>query len=203
MAVQHSRTAEPIGERARTSAMGTWGLWLTLTVVATFVAGLAAAALYLHTGQEAWPPPFIEPPSGLPASIAAVLSVLGGLVATRARSTMGAERRRGAAIALAGAVGLHTAAVVTLVAHLWQLPFPHDAHAYASVYWILTGFAAWFLGVSVLVLVGVLVQTLVGFVDPDRHLELTHAAIHAWFAAAAALVLLALVHLLPATGGGG
>ena len=203
MAVQHSRTAEPIGDRARTAAMGTWGLWLTLTVLATFVAGLAAAALYLHTGQEAWPPPFLEPPSGLPATVAVVLSLLGAFVAHRARATMGAERRRSAAIALAAAVGLHTAATVTLIAHLWQLPFPHDAHAYASVYWILTGFAAWFLGVSVLVLLGVLVQTLVGLVDPDRHLELTNAAIHAWFASASAVVLLALVHLLPATGGGG
>ncbi len=183
--------------------MGTWGLWLTITVLATFVAGLAAAALYLHTGQEAWPPPFIEPPSSLPALIAVVLALLGGLVATRARSTMGSERRRGAAIALAGAVGLHTAATVTLIAHLWQLSFPHDIHAYASVYWTLTAFAAWFLGVSVLVLGAVLVQTLVGLVDPARHLELTNAAIHAWFAAASAVVLLALAHLLPTTGGGG
>lgn len=203
MAVKHSRTAEPIGDRARTAAMGTWGLWLTLTVFATFVAGLAAAALYLHTGQEAWPPPFLEPPSGLPATVAVVLSLLGASVAHRARTTMGAGRRRAAAIALAAAVGLHTTATVTVIAHLWQLPFSLDAHAYASVYWILTGSAAWFLGTSVLVLLGVLVQTLVGLVDPDRHLELTNAAIHAWFAAGTAAVLLALVHLLPATGGGG
>ncbi len=203
MAVWHSRTAHPIGERARTAAMGTWGLWLTLAVLATFVAGLAAAALYLHTGQQAWPPPDIRPPSGRPAAIALALTVLGAAAGDHARRVMGRGGRRAAAVALATATTAQSTGFVVLVAHLGTLPFHWGDHAYASVYWVHTAFAAWFVGVSALVLAAVLVQTLVGLVDPQRHLELTNAAIHAWFATAAGAVLLALVHLLPTTGGGG
>lgn len=203
MSVHTSRTAEPLPEGGRGHAVGTWGLWWGLLTLALFVAGFAAAALYLHTGHEAWPPEGIEAPGMGYAAGSVALTVAAAALLTFARRQMRAGARRPAAVLMAASSVLLTASVVVLIADLQRAGFRWDTHAYGSIYWTLTAAAALFVAVGVLMTAAVLVQTLVGLVDEYRHLELTNTLFTVWFAVLTAVVLLALVHLLPSTTGGG
>lgn len=201
MSIHTSRTADTLPGAGRGAAMGTWGMWLGLIVMAMFVAGLAAAALYLHTGQEAWPPEGIERPGSGLAVLATVLAFAAAATLTVGLVRIGASARRRAAVAMALASVLLVAAVTTLVADIQGLTFRWDVHAYGSVYWILTAGAAFFLSVGVLMTGATLLQAVVGLVDEGRHLELTNTVYYLWFTALTTAVLLGLVHLLPAVTG--
>lgn len=202
MAVRSSRTAEPLTEAPRGAAMGTWGVWLTIIVLAMFVAGLATAALYLETGDTAWPPDDLEVPGRGWALLAVALTGAATAAMTWSLVRMKAGDRRGAALSLAGSGAVLTGGVIALVADLGAVSFRWDEHAYASVYWGLTGFTIAFGGVALLMMAAVLVQTVTGLVDEDRHLELTNATIYVWFVLGTSILLLGLVHLLPVAGGG-
>lgn len=202
MSIRTSRSAQPLPGVEKGAAVGTWGLWLSLVALAMFVAGLAAAALYLHTGQEAWPPEGIAQPGAGLAVLATVTAAAGAATMSLALARMRSAARRRAAVLLAGAFVLLVGSVLVLIGDIQGLTFRWDEHAYASVYWVLTAGAATFMSVAVLMTGGVLIQTVTGLVDEDRHLELTNATIYAWFAVGTTAVLLALVHLLPATTGG-
>jgi heme/copper-type cytochrome/quinol oxidase subunit 3 len=209
--IRRSRSAIPISDRPRGGAMGTWGLWCTLIVLAMFIAGLAAAAFYLETARPAptatdldagWPPAGIEIP-GLGLAGLALALVVGGAVATmRSRARLLAGDGRASALALALATTSWTGAVLVLVADLANAPFRWDEHAATSVYWVHTGITILFVGVAVLMAAAVLTQLLTGVVDRERHLELVNTVIYGWFAVGAAVVLLGLVHLLPRVAGG-
>lgn len=203
MSVRTSRTAEPLPEGGVGHAMGTWGLWLGLVALAMFVAGLAAAALYLHTGQQSWPPEGIAQPGMEYAGGSLGLAFIGAAIVTLARVRMRSGARRPAAVLLAIGTGGLIASAVVLATDLQRLDFRWDTHAYGSIYWILTASAALFVSVAAMMAIANMVQTLVGLLDERRHLELTNTLFMVWFAAATAAGLLALVHLLPTTTGGG
>jgi heme/copper-type cytochrome/quinol oxidase subunit 3 len=209
--IRRSRSAIPISDRPRGGAMGTWGLWCTLIVLAMFIAGLAAAALYLETARPAptapdadagWPPAGIEVPGMGLAGLALVLVVLGAVAATRSRARLVAGDGRPAALALAVATVSWTGAVLVLVGDLGNAPFRWNEHAATSVYWAHTGMTIVFVGVAALMAAAVLTQLVTGVVDRERHLELVNTLIYGWFAVGAAVVLLGLVHLLPRVAGG-
>ncbi len=211
MSALRSRTAQPLrGERTQ-SAMGVWGLGLTMVVLLMFLAGMSAAALYLETGQPrqgvtgepetGWPPEGIPLPDMWLAFLAVALCLVGALALTWAvrRLPSGAERAAGGLAALATAT--FVAGALVLAADLQAAPFGWDEHAFTSIYWILTCTAITAMAVAAFMAVSVVVQVLVGVVDTRRHLEVVMTTGFAWFAAGASAVLLALVHLLPRVAG--
>lgn len=201
--VHVSRTAEPIPGGGRGAPVGTWGLLVGMIAIGMFVAGLAAAALYLQTGQEAWPPEGIARPPAARA-IGAVAVALGATVAARASLwRLRQDDPRTAAVASAMALVALTSACVLLVIDLSSLTFRWDVHAFASIYWVLTAASAFFLALGGLTVGVVLLQTLVGLVDRDRHLELSVTVLWLWFALSIATLLLGLVHGLPLVAGDG
>lgn len=208
--IRRSRTAIPISDRPRGGAMGTWGLWCTLIVLAMFIAGLATAALYLETARPApsadidpgWPPAGIELPGLGHAGLALLLVTAGALAATRARAGLRVGDDRRSALTLAVALVSWTGAVLVLITDLGNAPFRWDEHAATSVYWVHTGLTVVFVGVAALMAAAVLTQMLTGVVDRERHLELVNTAIYGWFTVGATVVLLGLVHLLPRVTGG-
>jgi cytochrome c oxidase subunit I+III len=208
--IRRSRSAIPISDRPRGGAMGTWGLWCTLIVLAMFIAGLAAAALYLETARPAptadadpgWPPAGIEVPGMGLAALALGLIAVGAIAATRSRAGLVTGDGRRAALGLAMAGASWTGAVLVLVTDLGDVPFRWDEHAATSVYWAHTGMTIVLVAVAALMAAAVLTQLLTGVVDRDRHLELVNTLIYGWFTLGAAVVLLGLVHLLPRLAGG-
>lgn len=211
MSATRSRTAEPLRGDQTAHSMGFWGLVLGLIVLVMFVAGLAAAALYLEAGQPrdvvtgetsaGWPPPGIDQPARLLAGIA-VLATIGAAVSLTAalrRITADATQQATSLVGVGAATSI--AAGVLLVVDLLQTPFSWDDHAYTSIYWALTGATILFVGVAALLAASVLVQLLTGVIDARRHLELYNSAVYAWFTVLVTTLLLALVHLLPLVAG--
>lgn len=203
MRAERSRTAEPIGTGPSGLAMGAWGLWLTIAVLGTGVAGIATAALYLHTGQPAWPPEGLSRPGAGRAMFGLLLAAAGTVMAEVDKRWLGRGREHGAGPLLLASLTLLLVAVWVLVRDLQAVPFRWDVHAYTSIYWVLTGTAATLLGVGVLMLAAVSIQRSMGLLDAHRHLELDITVVYLWFALLAAAVLLALVHFLPSPPTGG
>jgi cytochrome c oxidase subunit III len=197
VAVERSRTAHPIGEEPRGLTMGSWGMWLTITALTTAVAGFAAAGLYLHTGQEAWPPEGITRPGVGEAVVSVLLALAGAAIAHRARAQVRTGDYQPASLGMIAGIGLLLGSVLVLARDLTEAGFRWDEHAYTSLYWVLTVLAATFVGIGLLMLASVLVQRLVGAVDESRMLELDVTVGYLWWAAGAAAALLAVVHLLP------
>jgi heme/copper-type cytochrome/quinol oxidase subunit 3 len=197
MSIERSRTADPVVDVPRGLTMGSWAMWLLITALSTGLAGLAAAGLYLHTGQAAWPPPELTRPGGGMALLALLLVVAVAVLTHRAKVRLRTGALRSAASLLLAAVAVSLAAVLTLARDLAGSGFRWDAHAYASVYWVTTGTAAVFVAIGALLLAAVLVQRLTGVVDPTRMLELEVTAGYVWWTVGAVAVCLAVAHLLP------
>lgn len=177
--------------------MGEWALWLTLTALTTLIAGLVAAGLYLHSGQDAWPPTDIARPGVGRAGIALVGAVLTAALTHLAVRRMRHDDRSGATARLGLGMVVGSAAVAALARDLAGSGFRWDAHAYTSLYWVATGTSALLIAVGVLMLAATIVQVLVGIVDDRRMLELHLTARYLWWAVAAVAVCLAVAHLLP------
>lgn len=180
--------------------MGMWGAVLLLVVLTTGLAGIAAAGLYLHTGQPAWPPAPLERPGSWPAVIAIALALVGNVAATLAAIKLRADARPAPSMLLLTSAVLLTSSVVVLGGDVAAVPFHWADHAYASVYVILTAIAAVFVAVSALMVVAVLIQRLVGVVDSGRMLEADITVLYLWWAVPAMMVCLGVVHLLPNPG---
>jgi cytochrome c oxidase subunit 3 len=181
--------------------MGTWGAMLSVIVLLMFLAGLAAAALYLHSGQPAWPPEGISRPDRTRAGISVLLALAAAGVLVLGRSRLLGGARRPAAMRLLLSLALHGAAIWVLAADLQAVGFRWDEHAYTSLYWVLTGMAMLALGTGALMVASVLIQVLTGVVDPARNLELDTTLVMVLFGVVTTMVLMALVHLLPSPGG--
>jgi heme/copper-type cytochrome/quinol oxidase subunit 3 len=201
MPATRSRTAHPVVDRTRGLTMGMWGAILLLIVLTTALAGVAAAGLYLHTGQPAWPPAPLERPGSWPAVIAVVLALAGNVAATAAAIRLRADARPAPSLLLLISGALLTTSVVVLGRDIASVPFHWADHAYASVYVILTAIAAFFVAVSVLMVAALLVQRLVGVIDSGRMLEADITVVYLWWALPAMIVCLGVVHLLPDPGG--
>ena len=197
MSIERSRTAHPVVDAPRGLTMGSWAMWITLTALSTGIAGLAAAALYLHSGQPAWPPAPLTRPTSLYALAMIVLTVAGALVTHRAKVQLRTGRRQAATASLLLAGALTTAVPVVAGFDLANSGFRWDAHAYASIYWVNTIGAATFVVVGVFMLAAVTVQRLIGVVDEGRMLELEVTSGYLWWSIFAVVALLAVVHLLP------
>jgi heme/copper-type cytochrome/quinol oxidase subunit 3 len=201
MPVSRSRTAHAVTENPRGLTMGMWGTVLLLIVLTTFLAGVAAAGLYLHTGQAAWPPDPLTRPGSWPAVFGAVLTLGGTFLVTLAAVRLRRDERPLPSLLLLAAGAVLTLATVVLAADLVSVPFGWQEHAYASTYVVMTAIAAVFVAVGVLMVGAVLVQRLVGVVDAGRMLEVDNIVLYLWWTTLAVPVLLAIVHLLPDPGG--
>jgi heme/copper-type cytochrome/quinol oxidase subunit 3 len=182
--------------------MGMWGAILLLITLSTGLAGIAAAGLYLHTGQPAWPPEPLTRPGSWPAIWSLVLCMSGNMAATSAAIKLRADARPAPSLLLLISGALLTASVVVLGQDIASVPFHWADHAYASVYVVHTAIAASFVGVSLMMVAAVLIQRLVGVVDSGRMLEADITIVYLWWALPAMAVCLGVVHLLPDPGGG-
>jgi heme/copper-type cytochrome/quinol oxidase subunit 3 len=201
MPVSRSRTAHAVVEHPRGLTMGMWGTVLLLVVLTTFLAGVTAAGLYLHTGQDAWPPePLVRPGSWL-AVLGALLTAAGTGLTTLAALRLRREERPLPSLLLLTAGAVLTAATFVLARDLSSVPFGWQEHAYASIYVVFTAIAATFVAIGVLMVGAVLVQRLVGVVDAGRMLEVDNVVLYLWWTTVAVPIVLAVVHLLPDPGG--
>jgi heme/copper-type cytochrome/quinol oxidase subunit 3 len=202
MSVHRSRTAHPVTDRPRGLTMGTWGAVLLLVVLSTALAGLAAAGLYLHSGQPAWPPPPLERPGSWLAVLGTLLAGAGAGTATLANLRLRRDERPMPSLLLLVTGVLLTGSLVVLGRDIAGTTFTWSDHAYASVYIVNTAIAALFVAVGLLMVGALLIQRLVGVVDGRRMLEADVTVLYLWWVVPAVAVCLAVAHLLPDPGGG-
>ncbi|MEX1177982.1 MAG: hypothetical protein WEB09_05935 [Nitriliruptor sp.] len=200
MSVHRSRTAHAVTDRPRGLTMGMWGAVLLLVVLSTALAGLAAAGLYLHTGQDAWPPEPLVRPGSWPAVFGTVLAAAGAAAATVANLELRRDRRPVPSLLLMVAGGLLLGSIVVLARDLVGTDFTWSDHAYASIYIVNTAVAAFFVALGLLMVGALLVQRLVGVVDAGRMLEADITVLYLWWTVGAVAVCLAVAHLLPDPG---
>lgn len=207
MSALKARTTLPLRGERTGAATGAWGAALAAVVLAMFLAGSAAAALYLETAQprpgvtadvhSGWPPPGISIPPADLAVLALALAIAGAVsMSWTLRHIASGRRPVAAGLTLAGS-GLFLGAVSVLVADLRRVPFGWDVHAYTSVYHALTWTVIVLFAIGLWMAFAVAIQILVGVVDARRHLEVLVATKIAWIAAAAGVLLVSLIHLLP------
>jgi cytochrome c oxidase subunit I+III len=180
------------------NAPGWWAVVVTMLIDGSLFASLVFAYFYLWLGADAWPPVGVaETALGLqPVSAAALLAAGGWLSHLAGRALQGGHRRRtlrlGALAALAAAAYLlaYPPAISTLVG-------APQAHAYASVVWMLAGFCLVHVAVAVLMVGFALARIRRGYVDASRPLEWRIASAFLHYALAQAAIAWAVVHLFP------
>lgn len=201
MPVSRSRTAHPVGEESHRLTMGSLGTVLLLVVLTTFLAGIAAGGLYLHTGQPAWPPEPLTRPGSWPAVGGALLTLAGTAAVTFTTVRLRRDEQRIPVLLLLVAAATLAAAATILAIDLATVPFDWQDHAYASLYVVLTALAATFIAVGALMVGGIAIQLLVGIVDAQRMVEVDNVVLYLWWTVVAVPILLGIVHLLPDPGG--
>ncbi len=201
MAVTRSRTAHPVTDRPRGLTMGMYGAISLLVALTMALAGVATAGLYLHTGQEAWPPEPLVRPGSWPAIVATLLCIAGAVAATLAALRLRRDERPAPSLLLMVSGLLLTGSVLVFARDLGATGFHWGDHAYASVYIVNTATALVFVAVGILMVTAVLIQRLVGVVDSGRMLEVDITVLYLWWAVFAVTVCLAVAHLLPDPGG--
>jgi heme/copper-type cytochrome/quinol oxidase subunit 3 len=196
---RRSRTVIPITEDGTLhgQAVGMWGMWQAIIVLVVGTGGFATAALYLHSGQPEWPPSGIAAPGVWLAVLSMALAAGAGATMLVARTRQRADAGADTAVALLATMGLLLAAILVLAVDLAAVDFRWDEHAYTSLYWVFYGVVITYHALALLMLGSVLLQRLAGLLDSDRMLELDNTLLMVLFTAAAAVVLLGLVHWLP------
>jgi heme/copper-type cytochrome/quinol oxidase subunit 3 len=197
MGTRTSRTAFPIRDAKQGGAIGTWGIWLTMALLGTALAGLVVSGIYLYWGQEAWPPEdFSAPARGLGA-LALVLSVAAAATCLAALRALRAGLEQLSGHVLFGGLALGLASIAAMVRDLATVGWRWDEHVYTSLYWIFVGNAVLFVAIAVMMTAAVLVQRLANALDVDRHLELEITVVFWGYAVLTVASMFGVVHLLP------
>jgi heme/copper-type cytochrome/quinol oxidase subunit 3 len=197
MRTHTSRTAFPIRGAKQGYPIGIWGIWLTMAVLLAALAGLVVSVVYLYWGQESWPPPGFETPPLARGAIALLLALGACLSTFLAVRQLRTDREQIAGHTLFGALVLGAGSLAALVSDLAGAPWRWDEHVYTSLFWLMIGNAAVFVGVSTLMVAAVLVQRIAGMVDAGRHLEVEVTAVFWFFTLLTVLSAFGTVHLLP------
>ncbi|TDK23347.1 cytochrome c oxidase subunit I [Luteimonas aestuarii] len=183
---------------AARNAPGWWGVVVTMLIDGSLFASLVFAYFYLWLGADAWPPPGIGDARLALAPVVAV-AMLGGAwlsshLADRAfraqRTTRTMWLAGVAALAALGYLLLYPPAVSILVG----VP---QAHAYASLVWMLAGFCVVHVAVAVLMVGFAIARMACGYVDAARSLEWRVASTFLRYALAQAAIGWTVVHLFP------
>ena len=197
MRTHTSRTAVPIRGAKQGYPIGIWGIWLTMAVLLAALAGLVVSVIYLYWGQETWPPPGFETPPLARGLIALALALGACPLTFLAVRHLRQGREQIAGHTLFVALVLGAGSLAALVADLVNAPWRWDEHVYTSLFWLMVGNAAVFVGVSTLMVAAVLVQRIAGVVDAGRHLEVEVTAVFWFFTLLTVLSAFGTVHLLP------
>lgn len=201
MSVARSRFARPVSPGAAgVRTVGWWGMVIAIVLFVHLVGGFLVAALYLRSGQAAWPPAGIDAPPVLRPAVAAGLAVLAAVVMhaslRRVRRQDDAADGPGHLPGLLVTTLLGVGSVAALVWSYADVGVRWDEHAYGSVLWVL----GWVQG---LVVASTTIGTVVLAVQAGRRIlagghddEAEVLVLGWWFAAVTSVAVLVVAHAL-------
>jgi heme/copper-type cytochrome/quinol oxidase subunit 3 len=179
--------------------VGYWGMVLLCLSEAALFAYLISSYFYLGVSNRAWPPVGDEPPSLEKPLVMTALLVSSSIVLLFA----GKARERGSKkLYLAGSAGTMLLGLAFLVVQatefreLWR-KMPPSSHAYASMFYAITGFHGTHVAAGLLVLAWTWVADARGRLVERSSLAVTNAALYWHFVDAVWLVILTSLYLSP------
>lgn len=190
------RTGIPVRPEG-SRAVARWGMLLAILALGIVLATLVFSYLYLRLDVPTWPPFGLEQPDLL-LPILASITVFGGAIA-QFFAARGYRREQGAGLRIGLAVAAVASVIYTVlqVAHLSQLNFTPQTHAYGSIFYGLALVQTLFV-LGGLLLSGVtLFWTIAGEREARAHPGTTEIALYWYFLAGAQVVVFATLYLLP------
>lgn len=192
--------AQPLAlptQSASPDAPGWWGTAVFLLVDASLYGSLVFAYFYLWLSADTWPPPGHAIP-GLLWPTLGVGALLAGSVAVHvAQRCNAADRGLAARGTLLAAFCLLLAFLATQTATLFDYGQPPQAHAYASLIWVLVGYQGVHALVALMMAVFVGLRSIRGIACAQRPLDFRVLALFWHYCTGLWLVGLLLVHLFP------
>jgi heme/copper-type cytochrome/quinol oxidase subunit 3 len=196
MSAEWAGRRAPVDE-AGISGPGWWGAVLGVVVLATGVASVAGAYLYLRYAAPEWPPTGVELPAVWPGAVAAGLAVVSAGIAWRGLRALRRGATRVAMLALAAAIALGLSAVAIEAVEMAGLGVAVADHAYASMLITSTVLAGALAAAGLIALGACLARMALGHFDAVRWSAVRVATLYWAFAAAAWIVIFGVVQLLP------
>ena len=120
--------------------VATWGMGLAILFVGIAFSSLLLSYFYLRLVNPLWPPPGIDEPGLMRATIAAVLLAVSGRAVYSALRRVRAGDQPGFVLGLVATLVLALAGVVLQFRELTTMAFGATTHAYGSIFHTLAGF---------------------------------------------------------------
>ena len=177
--------------------IGRLGVVLGVTVLASFQLSLVSSYGYLRFNTNPWPPTGLPLPDLVLPGLAAAILVVSALAAVAVVRT--ARARRSGLLAAALTVLLITGAafVAVAVTDVATAGMPPDAHAYASLFYVLHGSQIVFASGGLIAIAVLLARALLGHFADARHSGVHLVTLYWAFVVLSGLVTLATVALGP------
>lgn len=188
----------PRPERS-TRSVAWWGMALLCATEGTLFACLIASYFYLAVGSRRWPPPGIEVPKLLLPGMMTACLVLSSAVLHWAERGIRQGQRGRLTAALAGSIMLG-AAFLALQAREYADKLKHfrpQEHAYASLFYTITGFHGAHVAAGVLLLSYTLLRAARGHFTARDHVGVSVTALYWHFVDVVWLVIVISLYLSP------
>ncbi len=179
--------------------VGWWGMALLCATEASLFACLLTAYLYLGSGSPRWPPAGFELPKlGVPLLMMVVLLASSGMLAWGERGIRTGSRAR-LETGLAGSIllGVVFLGLQTLEYHQKLLQFGPRTHAYASLFYTITGFHGAHVTVGLLMLGFTAVRAFRGHFSAVHYQGVSTAALYWHFVDGVWVAIVAVLYISP------
>jgi cytochrome c oxidase subunit I+III len=180
---------------ASVNAAGWWAVLMSLLIVGSLFASLVFSYFYLWLGSTAWPPAGFVPVPGLAWTALSLAACV--ILQWAARRELAKDNRRRACTLLAGVALASSVHLVLLAGVVKVATGVPQAHAYASVTWLLAGFHGLHMIVLAIAAVWLLLRVHRGYVRPRRDLEARIVFALGRYAFVQGTIVLAIIHLFP------
>lgn len=184
----------PVGSMAH-RASGWWTMWCLIVTEASLFAYLLFSYFYLGSQAHGqWVPELPKLKKALPNTVVLIAS---SVVVYWGEAGIRQGRRNRLALALAAAIAMGTIFVGVQALEWRDKRFRFSDSAYASSYYMTTGFHMAHVVVGLLVLACLLLWTLLGKFDAERHAAVAIGALYWHFVDVVWLAVFSAYYLLP------
>jgi heme/copper-type cytochrome/quinol oxidase subunit 3 len=190
---------QPALADSHTRDVGWWGMALLCATEGALFACLLTAYLYLGSGSPRWPPAGFELPKlGMPVLMMVVLLASSAVLAWGERGIRSGHRARLKA-GLAGSIllGIVFLALQTVEYHNKLSHFGPRTHAYASLFYTITGFHGAHVTLGLLILGFTAVRALRGHFTSSRYQGVSNAALYWHFVDGVWVAIVVVLYVSP------
>jgi cytochrome c oxidase subunit III len=174
-----------------------WGILGAVAIEAAVVANLLTSYFYLMARSEQWPPPGVEPPPLLWATVVLVILPLSSVTMWWAGKGADAGRKTQLALGVTASVGLASLALVFRSLQLGEFGIDWKSHAYGSILWTITGFHFTHVVSAILGTAVVAVLAWMNYFTPERQLGVVVDTLYWYFVAGVFLPIWLVLYVAP------